>query len=64
LQSWKPMAMPEPAATIEDHVRRLVDAAPTLSSDQRARIAQMLGGGGRCDSHLVPPAARRARVDA
>jgi hypothetical protein len=62
LQNWKPMAMPEPAATIEEHVRRLVDAAPPLSSDQRARIAQLLGGG-RFDSQL-PLAVRRARVDA
>jgi hypothetical protein len=51
--------VPEP---VDEYVRRLVDAAPPLSSDQRARIAQLLGGG-RCDSQL-PLAVRHARVDA
>lgn len=30
------------AAELEEHVRRIVDAAPPLTNDQRNRIAQLL----------------------
>jgi hypothetical protein len=33
------------AAKIEDYVRRVVDSAPELTEDQRARIAALLRGG-------------------
>lgn len=33
------------AAKIEDYIRRTVDAAPPLTSDQRNRLALLLRGG-------------------
>jgi hypothetical protein len=34
------------AAKLADHIRRVVDAAPPLTDDQRARIAALLRSGG------------------
>jgi hypothetical protein len=33
------------AAKLEDYIRRVVDQAPPLTEDQRARIAALLQGG-------------------
>jgi hypothetical protein len=33
------------AAELEDHIRRLVDAAPPLTDDQRRRLASLIVGG-------------------
>ncbi len=36
------------ALTLEDHVRQVVDAAPALTVEQRAKVAALLlSGGGR-----------------
>jgi sarcosine oxidase gamma subunit len=34
------------AERLEDHIKRVVDSAPPLNSEQRARIAALLTGGG------------------
>ena len=33
------------AERLEDHIKQVVDSAPSLSSEQRARIAALLAGG-------------------
>lgn len=33
------------AERLADHIRKIVDAAPPLTADQRARLAALLGGG-------------------
>ena len=33
------------AERLEDHIKQVVDSAPSLSSEQRARIAGLLAGG-------------------
>lgn len=35
------------AAKLEDYIRRTVDAAPPLTSEQRDRLTLLLAGGGR-----------------
>jgi hypothetical protein len=35
------------AERLEEHVRRIVDAAPPLTGEQRARLAAILRAGGR-----------------
>jgi hypothetical protein len=37
-------AGPSAAEKLAAHVKRVVDAAPALSQEQRARIAALLGG--------------------
>lgn len=32
------------AAKLEDHIRRVVDAAPPLTDDQKSRLRALLGG--------------------
>jgi hypothetical protein len=34
------------AAKLEDYIRRVVETAPSLTDDQRSRIASLLQGGG------------------
>jgi hypothetical protein len=34
------------AERLEDHIRRVVDAAPPLTNDQRSKIAALLWSGG------------------
>jgi hypothetical protein len=34
------------AAKLEDYIRRVVETAPSLTDDQRSRIASLLRGGG------------------
>ena len=34
------------ATSLEEHIKRVVDAAPPLTDDQRARLAALLQGGG------------------
>lgn len=35
------------AARLADHIKRVVDAAPPLTAEQRDRLATLLRGGGR-----------------
>ena len=34
------------AVALEDHIRQVVDRAPSLTADQRSRLARLLRGGG------------------
>lgn len=34
------------AERLEDHIKRIVDAAPPLTTEQRHRLAMLLRGGG------------------